>query len=63
MYRVLTSHASSTIYPDLFEPGRYTFEEATLHAAHLEKHGAGTLAWVVPDGANARDVLHDKGWI
>lgn len=63
MYRVLLSCASAMVRPELFEPGLFTHEEAEAAVARIKAASPGVIGYVVPDGADPRTVLHEKGWI
>lgn len=63
-YRILLSCASTMVHPDLFELGYHNTEaEAQARAALIMAASPGVEAYVVPTGADAREVLHKKGWI
>ena len=63
MYRLLLSCASSQVYADLFQPGRFALSEATERAARLAPSLGGVEVCVVPEIADPRAVLVEKGWV
>lgn len=63
-YRVLLSCASAYVHADLYEPGTYPSPaEAQEFADLVMAASPGVEAYVVPTGIDAREVLHEKGWI
>lgn len=62
-YRVLLSCASEIVRGELFEAGRYTYEEAEVRASIIMRASPGVIAYVAPEESDPRTILHEKGWI
>lgn len=57
MYRLLLSCASSQVYADLFQPGRFDLSEAKERAAQLRPLLGGVKVYVVPESTDPRAFL------